>query len=59
MRCPSCDGLRSVSVRRAKEAVRCLDCRRGKVVTREHFYDFWLDCFSVQEIEEMAKALWL
>jgi hypothetical protein len=59
VRCPSCNGLRPVSQRIVLRVRRtCLDCRKGNVVYREDFYDFWTQNFSMQEIEEMAKAIW-
>ncbi len=58
-RCPSCGGLRSVSERRARESGgRCMDCRKGKVIRIEEFYDFWFSSFSQEEIEDMARAMW-
>jgi hypothetical protein len=35
-----------------------VDCRKGHVIYREEFYDFWLLKFSMEEITEMANALW-
>ena len=59
VRCPSCDGLRAISTRIVRRSKRvCLDCRGGNVVYREDFYDFWTQSFSMQEIQEMARAIW-
>jgi hypothetical protein len=35
----------------------CQDCRRGKVIGREHFYDFWLEQFTPDEIKLMGDAI--
>jgi hypothetical protein len=47
----------SVSQRRATEGRKCPDCKRGRVIRREDFYDFWLERFTVEEICEMNEAL--
>ena len=58
MRCPVCDGLRGVQGRHVtRVGAVCPDCRRGKVIRREDFYDFWLDQFTPDEIKEMATAI--
>jgi hypothetical protein len=58
-RCPSCGGLRGVAARHAsRNGETCLDCKHGRVVTREEFYAFWLERFSIEELREMARALW-
>jgi len=57
VRCPTCDGLRSVDVRNKNTKHSCRDCRSGRIVTREHFFGFWLEHFTHEEIEQMAQAL--
>lgn len=60
VRCPSCLGLRGVSKRHASRTHRCKECKRGKVIRREEFWEWWLERFTQQEINEMAEALdWL
>ena len=56
--CPSCFGLRSISFRTRSSEARCGDCRRGHVVTVAAFHCFWLERFTVEEIEEMARSIW-
>jgi hypothetical protein len=34
-----------------------MDCKRGRVIRREDFYDFWLEQFTPDEIKEMADAI--
>ena len=59
LRCPSCGGLRAVSKRISLRCKRtCLDCRKGNVVYREDFYEFWTQTFSMDEIREMGRAIW-
>lgn len=58
IRCPVCDGLRSVDVRWQHSKAPCRECRSGRVVLREHFFGFWLEHFTHQEIEDMARAIW-
>jgi hypothetical protein len=59
VRCPSCQGLRGVSVSNARQyGGRCKDCKRGKVVPRVTFCSFWAERFSTEEITQMAKAIW-
>ena len=58
VRCPSCLGLRTISHRNRDTAALCLDCRRGEVVSRETFRDWWLERFSADECAAMARAIW-
>ena len=58
MRCPSCGGLRVVTERRLYPHIPCVDCRRGKVVPRSQFHNYWLERFTREEIQEMALAIW-
>lgn len=59
VRCPSCEGLRAIYVKRHRSfSGKCYDCRRGKVVRREEFYAFWIERFTPQEISDMARAMW-
>ena len=57
VRCPSCQGLRGISSRNRKTSALCHDCRKGRVVPRWTFCTFWVERFTEEEIEEMAKAL--
>ena len=36
----------------------CLDCRKGRVVKRTQFHNYWLQRYTMEEIEDMAKAIW-
>ena len=54
----SCLWLRIVSYRNRDTAALCLDCRRGKVVSRETFRTWWLERFSADERAAMARAIW-
>jgi hypothetical protein len=59
VRCPSCNGLRPVSKRISLRVKRtCLDCRKGEVVYRADFYEFWTQSFTMDEIREMGRAIW-
>ena len=59
VRCPDCQGLRGISIRHARpEPSPCMDCRRGKVVPRWTFCTYWTDRFTMEEIMDMAKAIW-
>ena len=59
VRCPCCKGLRPISKRISIRAKRtCLDCRKGQVVYRKDFYEFWTQSFTMEEIEDMARAIW-
>ena len=58
VRCPSCHGLRSISVRNRDSGALCRDCRRGEVVTPEEFFEFWLERFSLAQIRRMGKEIW-
>jgi len=58
VRCPCCQGLRSVSQRHASRySGPCRACARGDVIPRSSFCSFWSERFSEEEIEQMAKAL--
>lgn len=58
IRCPTCDGLRGVHARHLpRQKPVCGDCRNGHVIRREHFYAFWLEQFTPDEIREMADAI--
>jgi hypothetical protein len=57
VRCPSCNGLRGVS--HIKNSGRlCKDCRKGHIVPRTQFHNYWLTRFSIDEITEMGRAIW-
>lgn len=61
VRCPSCGGLRAVTqLRNASRDGRCRDCRRknGKVIPISRYYGFWTERFTMEEIREMARAIW-
>ena len=58
VRCPSCSGLRTISYRNRDTDARCLDCRRGEIVRRETYWDWWLERFSAAECAAMARAIW-
>ena len=58
VRCPSCRGLRAMSVRWADASVMCRECSRGEVVHRWTFCSFWVERFTMEEIDEMASAIW-
>ena len=36
----------------------CADCRAGNVVYRNQFHNYWLARFTMEEINEMARAIW-
>jgi hypothetical protein len=36
----------------------CRDCRRGEVVARETFCEWWLERLSAEECAAMARAIW-
>ena len=36
----------------------CIDCRKGRVVHREDFYDFWTERFTLEEIRDLGRAIW-
>ena len=58
VRCPTCNGLRGVNRRHVtRHNGTCGECRAGRVVTRERFYDFWLEQFTPDEIKEMGQAI--
>jgi hypothetical protein len=59
VRCPVCKGLRGVAQRHStRNGKTCVDCRSGKVVKKSQFYNYWTVRFTMEEIEEMAKACW-
>ena len=59
VRCPCCQGLRSVSQRHASRySGPCRACARGDVIPRSSFCSFWSERFSDEEIETMARAIW-
>lgn len=59
IRCPTCDGLWAVKQRAASRyGPECGECRRGNVVRRSEFHDYWLVRFTRTEIVEMASAIW-
>jgi len=40
-----------------RDAALCPDCRRGEVVRRETYWDWWLERFSAAECAAMARAI--
>ena len=36
----------------------CDDCGSGNVVYRTQFHNYWLARFTMEEINEMARAIW-
>ena len=58
IRCPLCQGLRSIAERNAHSGALCSECRRGRVVPRTQYHRYWTERFSREEIESMAKAIW-
>ena len=59
VRCPSCKGLRGVNARHAlRNGKICADCKRGNVVKKSQFHNYWTARFSMEEIDEMARAIW-
>lgn len=47
----------TVETRHVTRAKSCVDCRKGQVIRREDFYDFWLEQFTPSEIKEMGDAI--
>jgi hypothetical protein len=59
VRCPSCKGLRGVMSRHVtRNSQVCGDCRKGHVVERTQFHNYWLERFTREEIAEMGRAIW-
>ena len=59
VRCPTCKGLRGVSARHVlRNGKKCADCKRGKVIKKSQFHNYWTARFSMEELEEMANAIW-
>ena len=58
VRCPSCSGLRTIAYRNRDTDALCPDCRRGDIVRRETYWDWWLERFSAAECAAMARAIW-
>jgi hypothetical protein len=54
-----CKGLRSVAARHVtRNGKVCKDCRSGKVISRSQFHNYWTVRYSLEEIQEMARAIW-
>ncbi len=49
-RCPCCKGLRAVAARHVTRSKMCADCRRGNVVYRTQFHNYWLERYTMDEI---------
>lgn len=59
VRCPECLGLRSVAKRHfLRSSGLCKDCRAGNIYYRTNYHNYWLERYTVEEIDEMAKAIW-
>lgn len=58
VRCPVCQGLRGITRRNAHTAGPCRSCRSGDVVPKSRYHNFWLERYTIEEIEEMGKAIW-
>ena len=59
VRCPSCKGLRAVATRHVTRGRKiCEDCMKGNVVNRTQFHNYWLSRYTMDEIHEMARAIW-
>ena len=58
VRCPTCKGLRAVAARHVTRSKMCQDCRSGRVVFRTQFHNYWLERYTMDEINEMARAIW-
>lgn len=58
VRCPSCKGLRSVVNKNRNPMRLCPECRKGNVVPRTRFHNFWLERYSLEEIRELGRAIW-
>jgi len=59
VRCPSCKGLRGIQKRHLNRSDKlCPDCRKGHVVMRTQFHNYWLERYSMDEIREMGRAIW-
>ena len=58
VRCPCCKGLRTIARSRANAHPLCPDCRRGDVVKRSQFHNYWLERYSLEEIRELGRAIW-
>ena len=59
VRCPVCNGLRGIQKRHLNRSSKiCPDCRKGHVVTRTQFHNYWLERYSIEEIQEMGRAIW-
>jgi len=59
VRCPSCKGLRAVATRHVTRGRQiCEDCIKGNVVRRTQFHNYWLQRYTMDEIHEMARAIW-
>ncbi len=58
VRCPRCKGLRVLAFRNRNSQAICSDCRKGKVVKRSRYENFWLERFTMEEIRELGKQIW-
>ena len=36
----------------------CPECRKGNVVPRTRFHNYWLERYSIEEIREMGRQIW-
>ena len=58
VRCPCCKGLRSISHRNRNSPALCPECRKGNVVPRTRYHNYWLERFSLDEIRELGRQIW-
>ena len=59
VRCPVCKGLRGVSPRHFRRGTHiCVDCKRGHVIPKSQFHNYWTSRYTMEEIRELARAIW-
>ena len=57
--CPSCGNPHVLSARHARRHTVCKPCSHGRSQEPiSAYYSFWLERFSREEIQQMAKAIW-
>ena len=47
-----------MAYRNRKTAALCTDCRKGKVVFRTKYHRYWTERFTMDEIHDLARAIW-
>jgi phage FluMu protein Com len=58
LRCLQCNGLWTVARERSNKRTLCPECRRGNVIPKTQFHNYWLTRFTLDEITEMGRAIW-